>query len=117
MQNVYRIKIDGTNLQQLTTVDRVGVFDNYNPSWSPDGTRIAFQSERVFRAIWKRGLGVRDDETIKENGGSSSERAVFDHDRSKRMVKSEHRARKSLAAKSNEWIHLRRAPGRNVAGE
>jgi hypothetical protein len=62
-------------------------------------------------------MGVGDDETVKKNGGSSSEGAVFDHDRSKRMVKSEHRARKSLVAKSNEWIHLSRAPGGNVAGE
>ena len=39
---IYRINSDGTNQTNLT--NQAG--DDYEPSWSPDGTRIAFVSER-----------------------------------------------------------------------
>jgi Tol biopolymer transport system component len=43
--NVYTIRPDGTGLVQLTH-DRDGTIDNGVDSWSPDGTRIAFASNR-----------------------------------------------------------------------
>lgn len=38
--SIYRINIDGTGLQQLTTTVTA-----LNPSWSPDGEKIAFQTD------------------------------------------------------------------------
>jgi Tol biopolymer transport system component len=43
--NVYTVRTDGTGLQQLTH-DRGGRINNGADSWSPDGTRIAFVSNR-----------------------------------------------------------------------
>jgi Tol biopolymer transport system component len=43
--NVYTIRPSGTGLNQLTH-DRGGTIDNGVDSWSPDGTRIAFVSNR-----------------------------------------------------------------------
>jgi Tol biopolymer transport system component len=43
--NVYTIRPDGTGLIQLTH-DRGGTVENGLDSWSPDGTRIAFVSNR-----------------------------------------------------------------------
>jgi Tol biopolymer transport system component len=40
-QQVFRIQIDGNGLQQLSN----GFLGNIDPSWSPDGTRIAFIAE------------------------------------------------------------------------
>jgi tRNA A-37 threonylcarbamoyl transferase component Bud32 len=41
-RNVYVMDADGTNLKQLTNDPA----QDYSPSWSPDGTRILFVSER-----------------------------------------------------------------------
>ena len=43
--NVYTVRADGTGLRQLTH-DRGGRIDNGANSWSPDGKRIAFVSNR-----------------------------------------------------------------------
>jgi len=43
--NVYTVRPDGTGLAQLTH-DRGGTIDNGLDSWSPDGTKIAFVSNR-----------------------------------------------------------------------
>jgi Tol biopolymer transport system component len=40
--NVYVVDADGTGLRRLTTSPG----DDFDPSWSPDGTRIAFRRER-----------------------------------------------------------------------
>ena len=39
-QDIWVINADGSGLRQLTT----GVTQDFNPSWSPDGARIAFAS-------------------------------------------------------------------------
>jgi TolB protein len=41
---IYTIKPDGTGLQQLTTATSTST-DDYFPSWSPDGTKIAFSRQ------------------------------------------------------------------------
>ncbi len=41
---IYSMKVDGSNLQQLTTNN--GGASNYRPMPSPDGTKIAFASDR-----------------------------------------------------------------------
>ncbi len=42
MVDLYVARVDGTNAKQLTTVNG---FDG-RPAWSPDGTQLAFESER-----------------------------------------------------------------------
>jgi TolB protein len=44
--NVYTIRVDGTGLVQLTH-DRGGAINNGADSWSPDGQKIAFVSNRT----------------------------------------------------------------------
>ena len=41
-EHLYLFDVDGKKAEQLTT----GTYDERNPSWSPDGTKIAFISER-----------------------------------------------------------------------
>ena len=43
--NVYTVRVDGTRLRQVTHA-RGGTVDNGADSWSPDGTKIAFASNR-----------------------------------------------------------------------
>ena len=40
--DIYRIRVDGTGLTRLTNAGTL----NYNAAWSPDGSRIAFSSDR-----------------------------------------------------------------------
>ena len=42
---MYTVRVDGTRLRQLTHA-RGGTVDNGADSWSPDGTKIAFASNR-----------------------------------------------------------------------
>jgi TolB protein len=43
MSHIYVMNADGTNLRQLTNDSLYG---EYNPDWSPDGSRIAFVTNR-----------------------------------------------------------------------
>ena len=43
--NIWKIKADGTGFMPLTKATATGA-DSSNPFWSPDGTRIAFDSRR-----------------------------------------------------------------------
>jgi uncharacterized repeat protein (TIGR01451 family) len=43
--DIYTMDADGSNVQNLT--DAFGPFTDTDPSWSPDGTRIAFNSDRA----------------------------------------------------------------------
>lgn len=59
--DVYRMRIDGTGLEQLTR----NTADDFHPRWSPDGRQIAFQSWRA---------GNRDSYVVSADG--SSERLI-----------------------------------------
>lgn len=72
---IYTVNIDGTNEQRLTTDS----LRDYYPSWSPDGSEIAFQTETdsvyqnvgrwAIRAVKPDGTGLRtviDDGLINE---------------------------------------------------
>ena len=44
-RNIWRVNADGTNLRPLTSA--TGIYaDSRDPQWSPDGTKIAFNSSR-----------------------------------------------------------------------
>jgi Tol biopolymer transport system component len=43
-QDIYVMNADGTNVTRLTTAPRI---DDY-PNWSPDGTKLAFRTTRLF---------------------------------------------------------------------
>jgi Tol biopolymer transport system component len=59
--DIYKMKVDGTGLQQLTN----NPADDFRPSWSPDGSEIAFHS-------WRS--GSRDSYVIAADG--SGERVI-----------------------------------------
>ena len=42
-KNLYVVSIDGTNTKQITE----GTYSDFNPVWSPDGSKIAFISTRM----------------------------------------------------------------------
>ncbi|TES93324.1 MAG: hypothetical protein E3J88_00305, partial [Anaerolineales bacterium] len=44
-QEIYVMNSDGSGIQQLTDND----WDDYSPAWSPDGSKIAFDSLRIGR--------------------------------------------------------------------
>jgi Tol biopolymer transport system component len=47
--DIFSMAADGTNRTRLTTDPRIDA----NPVWSPDGTRIAFRSDRlIYTALW-----------------------------------------------------------------
>ena len=59
--DIYKMRVDGTGLQQLTT----NPADDFRPSWSPDGREIAFHS-------WRS--GNRDSYVVSADG--SAERVI-----------------------------------------
>src|SRR5262249_43529870 len=44
-RNAWRVNADGTGLRFLTNVTALGA-DSLNPQWSPDGSKVAFVSQR-----------------------------------------------------------------------
>jgi Tol biopolymer transport system component len=48
-RNVYVMNADGTNLQRLTNTPSTTEGEDYEPTWAPDGTWLAFTSTRSER--------------------------------------------------------------------
>src|SRR3989442_11926814 len=48
--NIYLVPVKGAHVQKITNTP----FDSAFPRWSPDGTKIAFLSNRVFVIFWTR---------------------------------------------------------------
>ncbi len=60
--NIFRIDADGSGETQLTSVG-----DNRTPAWSPDGTKIAFWSDRTG-GIWVMNADGTGESSITANG-------------------------------------------------
>jgi TolB protein len=68
---IFVMNADGSNLQQLTFNSAIS---DAHPSWSPDGTRIAFQGTRQDPAT-----GVFHEEVLIINADGSNEEQVSNH--------------------------------------
>ena len=63
LTDVYRVNIDGTNLTRLTNAGTTSADDTYESSdfraaWSPDGSKIAFYSNRYKQNVFVGGIFV-----------------------------------------------------------
>lgn len=71
-QHIWVMDIDGSNLRQLTS----GPYNDIDPVWSPDGTQIAFASDRGWKpAHWIMNADGSDmrmlPDDVREHGGRS----------------------------------------------
>ena len=69
-RNIYRINVDGTGLTKLTNTGH-----SYNPSWSPDGERIAFITNTPSSA--NRGFGTSDVYVMNADGSDVVRRSFL----------------------------------------
>jgi TolB protein len=53
--NIWRVNADGSGLIPLTRTSSVSAEHAYNPRWSPDGTKIVFQSTRKLTQPTQQG--------------------------------------------------------------
>ena len=78
--NIYIINADGSNMKKLTEnstgAPEYEIFNNVAPAWSPDGTRIAFFSDRDYQE--HNNLWQSDEIYVMNIDGSDQTRVTYD---------------------------------------
>ena len=77
--NIYIINADGSNIKKLTEsstrAPEYEIFNNFAPVWSPDGTRIAFFSDRDYQE--RNDLWFSEEIYVMNADGSDQTRVTY----------------------------------------